>query len=114
MHYLLNAVDECVTGRTDNQATFSYDDGFGHVCCYTNKVIYGVHLHGTSGNHFSGTNVRDMAWCIGIWLTLTNHRDRFPTGTTPYFHYGKTVHGCPKAKAAYYNNPIEDIGVIPI
>ena len=91
MHYLLNAIDGCVAGCTDDQSTFAYNDGFGHVCCHTNKIIYGVHPHGTAVNHLSGTNVCKMAGRMGFGLTLTNHLDCFPAGKKPYCHHGKTA-----------------------
>ena len=50
---------------------------------------------------------------MGFGLTLTNRRDRFPTGTKPYFHHGKTTPGCPKGKAARYENPIVAVKQTP-
>ena len=113
MHYLLNAIDARVAGRTEDQATFELDDGFGHVRTYANKVIYGTHPHGTADNHFSGSNVCDMAGRMGFGLTLTNRRDRFPTGLKPFFHHGKTKPGCQRAKVARYENPIVAVKQFP-
>lgn len=104
MHYLLHRVNECTLG-----AEPSYHTGPNHTgvdASYINKLIYDTNPHGTADNHFSGTPVINLGGELGIGLSITNRRDRFPEGLKPYLHHGKTKPGDKRAKAMRFEKPI--------
>ena len=72
---------------------------------YPLPKIYPSPPHGTADNHFSGDQVLDMAGNLGMGLTLTSRRDRFPRGTKDYFHSGK-VSVDQRTKVMRFGNPI--------
>lgn len=72
---------------------------------YPLQKIYPSPPHGTANNHFSGEAVTDMAGELGMGLTLTCRRDRFPPGTKDYFHSDK-VSVDQRTKVMRFGNPI--------
>ena len=72
---------------------------------YPLQKIYPSPPHGTADNHFSGESVTDMAGELGMGLTLTCRRDRFPPGTKDYFHSDKVAVD-QRTKVMRFGNPI--------
>ena len=54
----------------------------------------------------------DFAGRLGYGLTITNRRDRFPKQLKAHVNHGKVKPGCPRAKAARYENPIVAISQV--
>ena len=72
---------------------------------YPLNKIYPSPPHGTADNHFSGEAVTDMVGELGMGVTLTCRRDRFPPGTKDYFHSGKVAVD-QRTRVMRFGNPI--------
>jgi hypothetical protein len=73
---------------------------------YPAKKIYPSQPHVTADNHFSGDNVMKFIGTKSYGITVTCHRDRFPTDLKQYLHREKNKPGDKMAKAMRYENPI--------
>jgi len=106
MFFLLNLIDSKVEGRTNDRSMYEVNDAFGASTTHINKVIYSSHPHITADNHFSGDHVLEYGGEMGVGITVTTRRDRFPKGLKPYFHHQKVKPGDLKARVMRYENPI--------
>ena len=112
MHYLLSRLEQHLSGAEPSSEPYRNPWNGPMTATYINKIIYETRGHGAADNHFSGDNVLHFAGELGYGLTITNRRDRFPKQLKAHLHHDKTKPGCPKAKAARYENPIVAISQV--
>lgn len=108
MHFLLSAIEQMITTvKPDEEFFTKYRTPQGTIKNYPINRIYPTHPHGTGDNHFSGDHVLNFAGLKGFGLTLTQRKDRFPTGLKQYCHHEKSEAAkIPRYKVMRFGKPI--------